>query len=158
VKRTGHTVALAVYGQILATSLVATLSEDHEISAGQLLFWLAVTMVVFWIAHVYAEAVARRLARERALTVTDVGDLAREELPELVAALPPMAALALGAVGVLSRDAAVELAIGTGVLLLAAWGYVIARRSGLTAWGTAGSIALNATAGLAIVGMKIWIH
>jgi hypothetical protein len=151
-------VAAAVYGQILATSLVATLSEDHEISAAQLLFWLAVTMVVFWVAHVYAEAVARRLDSGHELGVADLRDLVRNDLPELLAALPAITALALGALGVYSRETAVELAIGGGVVLLATWGYVIARRTGMSGRATVGSVVLNGAVGLAIVGLKVWIH
>lgn len=155
--REGQNVAAAVYGQILATSLVATLSEDHEISASQLLFWLAVTMVVFWLAHIYADGVARRLGRERDLDLAEIRALFKHDLPELMGAAPAMAALALGWIGVLSRETAVELAIGLGVVLLAGWGYVIARRARLSRWETAGSIVLNGAIGLAIVGMKVWI-
>jgi hypothetical protein len=94
-------VAAAVYGQILVTSVVATLSEDHGISAGALLFWVLVTMLVFWVAHVYAEGVARRLDRDSDLTIAEVRDLAVDELPELLAALPAAGALLLGWIGVL---------------------------------------------------------
>jgi hypothetical protein len=157
-RRLRGNVAAAVYGQILATSLVATLSEDGGISSTELLFWLGLTMVVFWVAHVYAEAVARRLDRGRDLEVADIRELVTDELPELVAVLPPMAAIALGAVGLLERDTAVELAIALGVALLAAWGYVIARRTHLSPRATVGSVVLNGAIGLAIVGLKVWIH
>ena len=155
--RSGN-VAAAVYGQILATSIVATLSEDHGITAGQLLFWVALTMLVFWIAHVYAEGVARRMDRDSDLGVAELWQLARDELPELTAALPAAVALFLGWVGVLSRDAAVTLAIVVGVLVLAGWGFVVARRSGMSPRGTVGAVAINGAFGLAIVGMKVWIH
>jgi hypothetical protein len=153
----GH-VAPAVYGQILATSLVATLSEDHEISAAQLLFWVGVTMLVFWAAHVYAAGVERRLGSDRDLGMRDIRELLVDELPELWAALPVMAALLLGTVGILSREAAIAGAIGAGVVMLAAWGLVIARRAGMSTRATIGSVAVNGAIGLAIVGLKIWIH
>jgi hypothetical protein len=147
----------AVYGQILVTTIVATLSEDHGISAGELLFWVVVTMLVFWIAHVYAEGVARRLERDRDLGLQELRELAVDELPELQACLPAVAALALGWLGVLSREAAVDLAIGLGVAVLAAWGFVIARRSGLSPARTLGAVLITGGFGLAIVGLKVLI-
>jgi len=151
-------VAAAVYGQILVTALVATLSEDEGISSGQLLFWVVVTMLVFWLAHVYAEGVARRLERDRDLAAADVGELLADELPELYAMLPALAALALGWIGVLSRTAAVDLAIGIGVATLAATGFVIARRSRMSPSATAASVAINGAFGLAIVALKVFIE
>jgi hypothetical protein len=150
-------VAAAVYGQILVTSIVATLSEDHGISAGGLLFWVVVTMLVFWVAHVYAEGVAWRLSRDRDLGVSELRELAVDELPELLAALPAAGALFLGWVGVLSREGAVDLAIGFGVALMAGWGFMIARRSGLSPLATVGAVTINGAFGLAIVGLKVLI-
>jgi hypothetical protein len=151
-------VAAAVYGQLLVTALVATLSEDEGISSGQLLFWVVVTMLVFWLAHVYAEGVARRLERDRDLGAADVGDLLADELPELYAMLPALAALALGWIGALSRTAAVDLAIGIGVATLAATGFVIARRSRMSPGATVASVAINGAFGLAIVALKVFIE
>jgi hypothetical protein len=154
---TDPSVAPAIYGQILATALVATLSEDGSISAGELLFWFAVTMLVFWFAHVYAEAVAERFRRDRSLTWRDVRQVAKRESPELTSALPALVILALGGVHVLTREAAADLAIGLGVVALFAWGFVIARRSGLSPLATAGAVAVNGAFGLAIVALKVLI-
>lgn len=151
-------VAAAVYGQILVTALVATLSEDDSISIGSLLFWVAVTMLVFWLAHLYAEGVAVRLERERDLGLADVGELVRNELPELYATLPAVIVLALGWVGVLSRDAAIDIAIGAGVATLAGMGFVIARRSHLPPRATAVAVGVNGAFGLAIVALKVFTH
>jgi hypothetical protein len=150
-------VAAAVYGQILVTALVATLSEDETISSGQLLFWVLVTMLVFWLAHVYAEGVARRLQVDRDHELADLRELVADELPELYPTLPAMLVLALGWIGVLSRDAAADTAIALGVATLAAMGYVIARRSRLPPRATVISVALNGGFGLAIVALKVFI-
>ena len=114
-------------------------------------------MVVFWLAHIYADGVARQLGRAGPGSRRDPCALqARSARADGSGAGD--GALALGWIGVLSRETAVELAIGLGVVLLAGWGYVIARRARLSRWETAGSIALNGAIGLAIVGMKVWIH
>src|SRR4051794_24272731 len=151
-------VAAAVYGQILVTALVATLSEDESISIGSLLVWVALTMLVFWLAHLYAEGVAVRLEREHDLGLADVRELVRNELPELYATLPAVLLPALGWVGVLSRDAAIDIAIGAGVATLAGMGFVIARRSHLPPRATAVSVGVNGAFGLAIVALKVFTH
>ncbi|HKF79277.1 MAG TPA: hypothetical protein VKB17_00465 [Thermoleophilaceae bacterium] len=148
----------AVYGQILATAIVATLSEDSAASASEIFFGVAVAMLVFWLAHVYAEAVAVRLDRDQPLTVPEVWRVAVQEWPEAQAAIPALAALGLGWVGVLTRDAATDLAIALGVVALFGWGFLIARRSRLSPWGTAGAVALNGGFGLAIVALKVIVH
>jgi hypothetical protein len=148
----------AVYGQILATAVVATLSEDSAASASEIFFGVAVAMLVFWLAHVYADAVALRLDRDRPLTVSEVWSVGVQEWPEVQAAVPALAALGLGWVGVLSRDDATDLAIALGIVALCGWGFLIARRSRLTLWGTVGAVALNGALGLAIVALKVIVH
>ena len=144
----------AIYGQILATAVLAGLSEDEGLSSRELFAGVAVTTVVFWLAHVYAQAVAKRLGMKRALSLSEVRDVALEEWPMVEAATPTLVALALGWAGALSKDTSVTLGIGLGVAGLMAWGFVIARRSGMSPLGTLGAVALNAAFGLAIVVLK----
>ena len=151
-------VAHAIYGTILVTAVVASLSEDGGISSGEILYSVALTGLIFWLAHVYAESVAERFARDCPLRWTNVREVALREWPPVAqAATPAMAALGLGWAGALSRDAAVDLAIGLGVAALCSWGFVIARRSGLSAAGTVGSMAINGAFGLAIIVLKVTV-
>ena len=153
-----QSVSRAIYGTILVTSVVAYLSEDGGISDGELLYGVALTALVFWLAHVYAESVAERFARDSPLTWRDVREVAAREWPPMAqAAGPAVAALGLAWAGALSRDAAVDLAIGLGVAALFAWGYVIARRSQLSLPGTVGAVAINGAFGLAIVVLKVTV-
>jgi hypothetical protein len=145
----------AIYGQILATAVLAGLSEDGGISSGELFAEVAVTTLVFWLAHVYAQALAERLTLSRGLRWSEVRGVAIEELPMVQAATPTLLALALGWAGALSRDTAVTLGIGLGVAGLTGWGFVIARRSGMSPFGTLGAVVLNAGFGLAIVALKV---
>ena len=46
--------ARAIYGYILATSLVAAFSEDDDYSTTEVAVSVFVTGLVFWLAHVYA--------------------------------------------------------------------------------------------------------
>jgi hypothetical protein len=71
------------------------------------------------------------------------------------AALPPVAALLLGALGVLSTTSAVWLAFGLGLLVLAIEGIVVARVERLGPVATAGIVAANVALGLALVLLKL---
>jgi hypothetical protein len=148
-------IAGAIYGQILATAVVAGLSEDGGISCGEIFAGVAVTSLVFWLAHVYAEGMARQLDRSRPLRRAEIRDVAAHEWPIVQAAAPVLVALGLGWAGAVSRDVSVDLAIGVGVAALAGWGFLIARRSGMSPLGTLGAVALNAAFGLAIVVLKV---
>jgi hypothetical protein len=151
-------VARAIYGQILATAVLATLSEDGSASAGELFSSVAIGILVFWLAHVYSEAVAVRMERAESLRWPDVRRIAAQEWPLVQAALPMLGILLLGWVGVLSKSGATDLAIAFGVLALFGWGFVIGRRSRLSAWGTAAAVAVNGAFGLVILGLKVIVH
>jgi hypothetical protein len=151
-------VAGAIYGQILVTSFVAALSEVVDVDAGEIFTSLLVTTLVFWLAHVYADAVEQRLEREDPLTSWDVWNIARYEWPGLQAAVPALVALGLGWAGALSTLTAVRLAIALGVVALLAWGFVIARASRLSVLATLGSVALNGAFGLGIVTLKLFVE
>ena len=143
---------------MLVTAVVATLSEDEDISAAEIFSGVAVTMLVFWLAHIYAGAVAERLGRDSGLRWPELKAVVAQEWPMAQAALPALVILALGWAGVLSRDTAVDGAIAAGIAALAGWGFVIARRSRMSALGTIGAVAMNGGLGFAIVALKVALH
>lgn len=147
-----------VYGQILTISVVAELSEDAQAGPSEIFFSVLLTMVVFWLAHAYAEGVAVRLGRPEPLTWREARGILRQEAPILRAALLPLLALSAGSFRVLSERSAINLAMALGILSLLGWGLVIARRSGLSRLGTVGAVALNGFFGLAVVGLKLIVH
>jgi hypothetical protein len=151
-------VAGAVYGQVVVTSFVAALSEEESIDAGEIFVGLLVTVLVFWLAHVYGDAVAQRLTHEAPLAWREVWTIAKYEWPMMQAAVPALFVLGLGWAGAVPPRTAVGLAIGLGVMALLVWGFVIARASKLSALATLGSVALNGAIGLAIVALKILVH
>jgi len=148
----------AVYGQILTISVVAALSEDAQAGPSEIFFSVVLTMLVFWLAHLYAEAVAQRLERPDPLSWREVRGLMSQEWPIMRAALPALLALGLGWAGVVSSRMATNLAIAAGVVALFGWGLLIGRRSYLSPVATVGAVALNGGLGLAIVALKIIVH
>jgi|SRR5215211_6407688 len=59
--------AAAIYGAVQATALVAAFSEDEHLSSLELPAWLAITVLVFWLAHAYAAILAEGYAARRSL-------------------------------------------------------------------------------------------
>jgi len=65
--------------------------------------------------------------------------------------------LALGALGILSTDAAFGFATLVGVAMLIGWGVVFSHRAGHGAVGLVGAAAVNSVVGLLIVGLELAI-
>ena len=150
--------ARAIYGQILVTSLVGALSEDSDIDAEYILVSVGATMLVFWLAHVYAEAMSRGLEAGRHLGWAEIRRLAIDEWPLVQATFPTAIVLALGAIGAYSTETAVDLAIAVGVVALFAWGLAIGRAS-RSSWAAAlFGAAISAGFGLVVVGLKGLVH
>jgi hypothetical protein len=118
----------AIYGTIVATAVIAGTARHRP--PGRVLALTLATLVVFWLAHVYAAALSpylRGATRLRWATVT--GALA-EEQPMLAAPAPSLLLLLLGALGVLGDQLAENLALWAGVAQLVGWGATYARLQG----------------------------
>jgi hypothetical protein len=148
----------AIYGQILVTSMVGALSEDSDIDAEYILVSVGATMLVFWLAHVYAAALSRGLEVGRHVRWAEFRSLAIDEWPLVQATFPTAIVLALGAMGVVSTQTAVDVAIAVGVVALFSWGLAIGRASG-SSWAAAliGAM-ISAAFGLVVVGLKAIVH
>ncbi len=147
--------ASAIYGQVLAGSAVVALSR-HDEPPMEIVAGVCATMIVFWIAHVYAETISRSVAQDG--RVRAVSHLARRQWPMVQAALPAVVALTLAALGLWSRNAGITIALLLGVVALAGWGTAAGRRSGRP-WGRAllGGLG-SAVLGLLIIALKVLIH
>ncbi len=141
-----------MYGQIVVMSVVAALEIHERAAATQTLAAVALTLVVFWLAHVYAETLAE------AGGFTHAAGLARRELPMVAVALPTLLVLALGALGVLSRRHSVTASIAAGAAILFALAAGEARRRGRPAPDALGVGLVAVALGLAIVALKTVVH
>jgi hypothetical protein len=148
----------SIYGTVLAIALVAAYSAEEELDPLLIATALLVTLGVFWLAHSQAELLAVRYAAGHPLSRHEVREHIRHGFTMVEAGLPLAGALLLGAVGLVSDDTSVDLALGVGVAELAAWGVAVGRREELGTWRTFGVTAVNVTLGLAVVGLKLVIH
>ena len=152
----GDNLAGGIYGTILVTSVVA--AADGSVAIWQSLGLVEVTVVVFWLAHVYAHTLAWSLDRNEQLSRQGVRRIAGREWPLLQAAVVPSLVLLAGGLGLLAPRTAYALAIGFGVVMLVWWGLLFARKEGLARGMTCAVVLVNASFGLCIVALKEFVN
>jgi hypothetical protein len=148
-----ETIAGTVYGTIIVMGAVVA-----EASAGkeprELAILVAATVVAVWLGFVYAHGLANSIDAGRRVTITELGEIARRELSIPLAAVGPIAALVLGASGLVYEAAAIWLALSIGLAILVIQGLRYARVEHLGPAGTLVAVAVNLAIGLLIVMLK----
>lgn len=147
----------AIYGTILSMAVISTLSKDDSLGPVAIAVWTAATAFVFFLAHVYADIVGAGFARP-----SEAKDLvrttARHQWPLVQGSLIPVAAMFLAPLGIVSDENVTYVAVYVGVLALFLAGIVIGGRERL-GWGRMLIIgSINASIGMLIVGLKIFVH
>jgi hypothetical protein len=153
----GERLAGFVYGTIVALAVLVTGARAYPHEAGHIAALVLVTSVVLWLAHVYAHALGESVARERRLTLGELRSVGRHEAAIIEAALFPVAALLLGAFGLVSTRFAVWLALGTGLALLVVEGISFARVERLGWVATLGIVGVNLALGFSLIGLKLLV-
>jgi hypothetical protein len=146
----------AIYGIIAAMAVIAGAASST--SHAKPLSLAVATLFVFWLAHVYAQALSHHLQAARQLDWSAVRTAMAEERPLLEGPVPLLVVLALGTGGLIDQHLAIRLALWLGVAELVTWGILYARRqrwNWLTAL-TAG--AVNGLFGLLIVFLEVVVH
>jgi hypothetical protein len=151
---TRERIAGTIYGTILVMAVLAAGAESSTIDAWELDVLMVSTVVVLWIAHVYAHAIAESLSSGRRLSRKSFTSLAGREISIVLSALAPALALLIGVLGILSDSNAVTVALGLCMLTLGVQGVRYARMASLGRSGTVLVVTLNLAAGLFIVGLK----
>ena len=149
-------VASTVYGTIvvMATLTAAYATQKHPWKLAGIVVSAA---VVLWFAHIYAHGLSESIVRSRQLTRDEVRALFGRELGILLAAVAPATALVLGALGVFRETTAVWLALGAGLVTLAAEGVRFARLEHLGTARTIAATGLNLALGLLVVALKVLV-
>ena len=146
-----------IYGTIIALAVLVAGARAYPHDAGHIAALVAVTSVVFWLAHVYAHSLGHAVATDDHLSLAELRHIARREGSLVEAALAPLGALMLGAFGLISTRAAVWLAFGLGMAVLAVQGVVFARIERLGPLATLVVVTLNLGLGVLLVGLKILV-
>ena len=146
-----------IYGTIIALAVLVAGAKAYPHDAGHIAALVAITSVVFWLAHVYAHSLGHSVAEDEHLSWAELRHIARREGAIVEAALPLLAALMLGAFGLISTRAAVWLAFGLGLAVLAVQGVVFARVERLGLLGTLVVVTANLGLGVLLVGLKLLV-
>ena len=148
----------AIYGLILATSVIAVSREYDSSNAGLIGVTVLVTGVVFWLAHVYARVLAASITRHRMLNLSEVREVLRHDWPLVEVTVPLVLILALGALDIVPDKTASLAAMLAALVELAAAGAYAARTSGAGLRGTVGSAVIAVALGSAVVLLKALVH
>jgi len=154
---TGQRLGGFIYGTIVVLSVIVGGARAFPHEPGRIALAALVTAVIFWLAHVYAHALAQSVGTGQHLTVSEVRRIGRREASLIEAAVPPIAALLLGALGIVSEQVALWLAFALGLVVLGAQGVLFARAERLGAAATIAVVALNLALGAVLVGLKLLV-
>jgi len=154
-----QTIAGTVYGTIVVLAALMGGVKAFPNDLWGLAAVAAVTTLVLWVAHVYSHGLGESLNLGRRLTAGELREIAQREFSIPLAGVLPLAAVVLGAVGVLEAGTAVWAAFLVGLATLGAQGLRYARVEQLSTTGTVLTVAINLALGLTIVVMKaILVH
>ena len=157
IEQRAHHLGGAIYGTILATTVVATAGYDPN-KVSKSLAIVAVTSAVFWLAHVYSLAVAARIVVKRPLHRAEVQSIAVSEWPMLQSSWPILLVLALGTFHIISRELAINLAMLVGIGALFTYGFIMARQEHLGWTRVLLNALITGAFGVAILVMKVVVH
>ncbi len=149
----------AIYGLILFSALVAVVSTDHT-DSWEVLWVSAVSLIVFWAAHVYAGTIANHgvvdgheVTLTRALTRS-----VSHSSGMLLASVLPSLPLLLGVAGLVSYPSAVDYSLDVVLAILAVLGYAsFAERRARIGVRIVGAIG-TAVFGLVVILLNAIVH
>ncbi len=144
----------AVYGSLLVTTLIAAQwSSDASVTFVGLS--IAISILVFWLTHVWSGIVNRRL--HGAISQADLVDIGAGEAPMLAAAILPVVLLGVAWVLGTPNNRALDVALLASIGQLFVWGLAVGRvanRGWLFALGVA---AVDCALGFIVVVLKVFV-
>jgi hypothetical protein len=144
----------AIYGSLLVTTLVAVQWRGTT-APGFIGLTLLTSVTVFWLAHVWAEIVSRRV--HGTIDRGTIGHIALAEAPMLTAVLVPGILLGLPFVFGVPVDLAIGAALLASLAQLFLWGLAVGRAAH-SSWHLALGVAVvDCALGILIVALKVVI-
>lgn len=146
----------AIYGLILVSGMIVVSAGGTSLSA---LITVAVTVIVFYAAHVYAGTLGRLAATDgHAGLRASLKASARQSSGMLVASVAPLVVLLLGTTHVIQDDTALWFALIVNTLILGTLGWIAVARWSTHWWPRLLSALLTAAFGGVLIVLKAVIH
>lgn len=146
----------AIYGLILVSGMIVVSAGGTSLNA---LTTVAITVLVFFAAHVYAGTLGRLAATDgHAGLRASLRASARQSSGMLVASVAPLAVLLLGTTQVIDDDTALWVALIVNTLILGALGWTAVSRWSTHWWPRLLSALLTAAFGGVLILLKAVIH
>ncbi|MCS5714797.1 hypothetical protein NVV95_09565 [Herbiconiux sp. CPCC 205716] len=148
----------SIYGTIIVSALIVVVDDDEN--DFQLLVGVGSTVLVFWLAHVFAFTMAhhgRRGPTQLGISAA-LGRALEHSTGLLLAAVVPMAVLGLGAAGVLDEGTAYLAALWVGVIVLFLLGVLAFVERGARWYSCLAGGLATALLGVAVIVLKAVFH
>ena len=150
-------IAGTVYGTIIVMSVLAAAAKTYEHHLWRLVVLAGVSVVVLWLAHVYAHGLGESLRLGRRVTGAELSSITHREYSVVVAGVLPLTSVVLGAAGILAERTSVVLALWLGVAALTVQGIRYAQLERLGRAATILSVGVNLGIGLGIVALEVFV-
>ena len=137
--------------------MIVALAQTN-LAATEMMVAVAVTALVFALAHAWSTALARSAQDRQALSAGHVLDGIRHEWPMVEAVTPALVALGLAALGVYSERTGLWVALITNTVLLFVWGAILRHRAAGSPMAVFGAGLTTGTLGLVLVALKALVH
>ncbi len=149
--------ARLVYGTITVGALLAGESASTE-TYPETVASVVIALVVYWLAHSYAEFTARRLERGEPLKARTLALSMVHELPVLIGAAVPLLTLLVWWVTGASLASAISAGISTAAAMIVVTEVISGRGAGLTGRDLIAQALLGALLGVMVIALKIVLH
>ena len=147
----------AIYGTIVSMTVVATASKDATLGSVEIAAWAAITGVVFWLVHSYADIVAVGYSTLREAASHARGAF-RHQWPIVQGAMIPALTMLVAPILAINDENATWWAVSAGIVTLFATGIFIGTK-GHRSWRRRLLIGtVNALFGVIILALKIFVH
>jgi hypothetical protein len=146
-----------IYGTITVAALLAAESARQE-TYGETVGAVAIALVLYWVAHSYAEFTGERVGASEPFTYQGLVRTATEKLAVLLGAALPLAAILIcWAIGA-ALSTAVSAGIWTSVTIVIGTEVAIGVRAELTGRELIRQTAVGVVLGLLVLALRVLLH
>jgi len=147
----------AVYGTISVAALLAAESAMRE-SYPETVGAVVVTLLMYWLAHSYAELASERLQSGERLTLRSVARTMAGELTILIGAAVPLLAVVACWIAGASIETGVTVGVWTSAAMIVVLELAIGLNAELSGRELAAQVAIGALLGLLVIAVRLILH